>query len=184
MPHSAPLNHHQDRITHQIDAEGVLRLTLNDEGKRNALSEAMLTELQVILDQAAQNAAVRVIVIAALGPAFCAGHDLKEITAARAQSDSGRAFFTKLMDQCAGVMQTIVNHPKPVIAEVEGVATAAGCQLVASCQAHVLRHQGCILAYFVRRRWWRCHAMLRINMPWRCCSPAMSSMRAVQQKSA
>jgi len=133
MPDSKPLNQNQDRITHQIDAEGVLRLTLNDEGKRNALSEAMLTELQVILDQAAQNAAVRVIVIAALGPAFCAGHDLKEITAARAQSDSGRAFFTQLMDQCAGVMQTIVNHPKPVIAEVEGVATAAGCQLVASC---------------------------------------------------
>lgn len=120
-------------VMQEIDANGVLRLTLNDEGKRNALSQAMLGELQSILDQAAVNAAVRVIVIAAIGPAFCAGHDLKEMTAARSNADRGRAFFTRLMASCASVMQSIVNHPKPVIAEVQGVATAAGCQLVASC---------------------------------------------------
>jgi enoyl-CoA hydratase/carnithine racemase len=74
-----------------------------------------------------------VIILAASGPAFCAGHDLKEITAARAQADNGQAYFKALFDACASLMQLIVRNPKPVIAEVAGVATAAGCQLVASC---------------------------------------------------
>jgi enoyl-CoA hydratase/carnithine racemase len=76
---------------------------------------------------------VRVVVLAAKGPAFCAGHDLKEMTAGRSGDDEGNAYFAKVMSMCAGVMQGIVNCPKPVIAEVTGVATAAGCQLVASC---------------------------------------------------
>ncbi|KRO86400.1 MAG: enoyl-CoA hydratase, partial [Rhodobacter sp. BACL10 MAG-121220-bin24] len=79
------------------------------------------------------NPAVRVVILAANGPAFCAGHDLKEMTAGRANPDRGRAYFTKVMAMCSGVMQAIVNCPKPVIAEVTGIATAAGCQLVASC---------------------------------------------------
>lgn len=112
---------------------GVLRLTLNDSARRNALSEEMLETLQATLDQAAKNPEVRVIVLAAEGPAFCAGHDLKEITRARTHDDAGRAFFTDLMARCATVMQSIVNHPKPIIAEITGIATAAGCQLVASC---------------------------------------------------
>jgi len=74
-----------------------------------------------------------VVILAANGPAFCAGHDLKEMTAGRANPDRGRAYFTKVMAMCSGVMQAIVNCPKPVIAEVTGIATAAGCQLVASC---------------------------------------------------
>ena len=115
------------------DNEGVLRLTLNDSGRRNALSENMLRELRAALDQAALDASVRVIVLAATGPAFCAGHDLKEMTRARQSPDGGRAFFAETMAHCSGVMQAIVNNPKPVIAEVGGVATAAGCQLVASC---------------------------------------------------
>jgi enoyl-CoA hydratase/carnithine racemase len=86
-----------------------------------------------VLTNAALDPSVRVIVIAALGPAFCAGHDLKEITAARADENEGQAYFEQLFDTCASVMQLIVNNPKPVIAEVAGVATAAGCQLVASC---------------------------------------------------
>jgi enoyl-CoA hydratase/carnithine racemase len=93
----------------------------------------MLGQLQTALDQAGGDPAVRVIVIAATGPAFCAGHDLKEMTRAREASDGGKAFFVETMATCAQVMQTIVNHPTPVIAEVTGVATAAGCQLVASC---------------------------------------------------
>lgn len=112
---------------------GVLRLTLNDSSRRNALSEQMLDTLQTTLEAAASNPEVRVIVLAATGPAFCAGHDLKEITQARQHDDAGQAFFTRLMAHCATVMQAIVNHPKPVIAEVTGIATAAGCQLVASC---------------------------------------------------
>jgi len=113
--------------------EGILRLTMNDVARRNALSDAMLARLRQALDQAAQDESVRVIVLAANGPAFCAGHDLKEVTAARKAPDRGRAYFTELMASCSGVMQAIVNNPKPVIAEVAGVATAAGCQLVASC---------------------------------------------------
>jgi len=120
-------------IQQDLDATGVLRVTLDDSARRNALSERMLGELQEILDRAASDAQVRVLVIAATGPAFSAGHDLKEITRAREHADAGRAFFEDLMGRCANVMQAIVNNPKPVIAEVTGVATAAGCQLVASC---------------------------------------------------
>lgn len=112
---------------------GIARLTLDDNARRNALSMDMLVQLQSALDQAAGDSAVRVIVIAATGPAFCAGHDLKEMTRARESTDGGEAFFVETMATCARVMQTIVSHSKPVIAEVTGVATAAGCQLVASC---------------------------------------------------
>ncbi len=115
------------------DAQGVLRLTLNDVPRRNALSQALLLQLQSALAEAADNPRTRVIVLAAAGPVFCAGHDLKEVTAARAKADQGRAFFTQLMALCSNVMQAIVQHPLPVIAEVSGMATAAGCQLVASC---------------------------------------------------
>ena len=120
-------------LLRDLDADGVLRLTLNDPARRNALSEAMLTELGTAFAEAARNSAVRVIVLAANGPAFCAGHDLKEMTAGRAAGDRGRAYFTRVLTQCSGVMQGIVTCPKPVIAEVTGIATAAGCQLVASC---------------------------------------------------
>ena len=120
-------------LLRDLDDDGILRLTLNDTGRRNALSEAMLGQLGAAFAEASGDPSVRVIVLAANGPAFCAGHDLKEITAGRAGPDGGRAYFTKIMALCSGVMQAIVNCPKPVIAEVTGIATAAGCQLVASC---------------------------------------------------
>lgn len=113
--------------------DGVLTLRLNNPQRRNALSEAMMATLQEALDEAANNSEARVIVIAANGPAFCAGHDLKELTDGRGAPDEGRAYFTMLMQKCATLMQTIVNHPRPVIADIRGIATAAGCQLVASC---------------------------------------------------
>jgi enoyl-CoA hydratase/carnithine racemase len=113
--------------------DGVLRLTLNDHQRRNALSVDMLSQITDELASAANNTSVRVIVLAASGPVFCAGHDLKEMTTARNQQDGGEAFFEQLFETCASVMQIIVRHPKPIIAEVGGVATAAGCQLVASC---------------------------------------------------
>ena len=116
-----------------LDEKGVLRLTLNDARRRNALSEEMLQLLGQALAEAGQNPAVRVVVLDAIGPAFCAGHDLKQLTAGRAAADGGRAYFAKIMGLCAQVMQAIVACPKPIIAEVAGVATAAGCQLVASC---------------------------------------------------
>lgn len=120
-------------ILSELLDSGVLRLTLNDQARRNALSGAMLKSVAAALSEAAGNEQVRVLVLAANGPAFCAGHDLKEITAARDNDDRGRAAFVALFDLCADVMQAIVAHPKPVIAEVATVATAAGCQLVASC---------------------------------------------------
>ena len=116
-----------------LDDHGILRLTLNDVARRNALSEAMLNRLGAAFADAGRNRAVRVVVLAANGPAFCAGHDLKELTAGRAAPDRGRAYFARIMALCSGVMQGIVACPKPVIAEVTGIATAAGCQLVASC---------------------------------------------------
>ncbi len=115
------------------DADGLRRITLVDAARRNALSMRMMTALAAAIADAGVDASVRVVILAAEGPAFSAGHDLKEITAARTNPDRGRAFFEETMKTCAGLMQAIVRCPKPVIAEVAGVATAAGCQLVASC---------------------------------------------------
>ncbi len=127
----------QDILLRDLDDAGILRLTLNDPARRNALSEAMLGELGRAFAEAGSDPAVRVVILAANGPAFCAGHDLKEMTAGRSGPDRGKAYFTRVMTLCSSVMQAIVNCPKPVIAEVSGVATAAGCQLVASCDLAV-----------------------------------------------
>ena len=116
---------------------GVLRITLVDAKRRNALSLRMIAALADAIAAAAADPAVRVVILAAEGPAFCAGHDLKELTAARANPDRGRAVFAETMTSCAALMTSIVRCPKPVIAEVAGVATAAGCQLVASCDLAV-----------------------------------------------
>ena len=120
-------------LLRDLDQAGILRLTLNDAARRNALSEEMLEQLGAAIAGAGADRAVRVVVMAAVGPAFCAGHDLKQLTAARAAPDGGEAYFTRIMALCSGVMQAITACPKPVIAEVTGIATAAGCQLVASC---------------------------------------------------
>jgi enoyl-CoA hydratase/carnithine racemase len=118
-------------------AGAVLRLTLNRAGARNALSVGLMGALQEALDAAAADKSVRALIISAEGPAFSSGHDLKEMTARRADADKGKAFFAALFAQCSKLMQTVVRHPKPVIAEVQGIATAAGCQLVASCDLAV-----------------------------------------------
>jgi enoyl-CoA hydratase/carnithine racemase len=115
----------------------VLRLTLNRANARNALSAGLMGALQFSLDDAAKDKAVRVIIIAAEGPAFSSGHDLKEMTAQRKTHDKGGAAFAALFAQCSKLMTTIVRHPKPVIAQIQGIATAAGCQLVASCDLAV-----------------------------------------------
>jgi len=121
-----------DNLLLQHTENGVLRLTLNSPGSRNSLSCAMLSALQNAFDAASTNPEVRVIVLAANGPVFCAGHDLKEMTAARANEDKGRAFFESTLAQCAALMQSLTRQPQPVIAEVHALATAAGCQLAAS----------------------------------------------------
>lgn len=113
-------------------SHGVLRLTLNNP-PANALSIASMEALMVALETAGSDPEVRVVILAASGKLFSAGHDLKEMTAHRADPDRGRAFFEKTMRLCADLMLRITHLPKPVIAEVDGLATAAGCQLVASC---------------------------------------------------
>ncbi len=112
--------------------KGVLRLTLHNP-PANALSIALMEALLAELAAAAEDPDVRVVVLSAAGKLFSAGHDLKEMTAHRADPDRGRGFFEKTMRLCADVMLAITHLPKPVIAEVDGLATAAGCQLVASC---------------------------------------------------
>ena len=121
-----------------VDRTGaVLRLTLNRPDARNALSEAMLAALTGAIDNAGRDTGVHVIVLSANGPSFSAGHDLKELTAHRTDADGGKAYFHKIMQDCAAMMQAIVACPKPVIAAVEGISTAAGCQLVATCDLAV-----------------------------------------------
>jgi enoyl-CoA hydratase/carnithine racemase len=112
-------------------------LTLNRPARRNSLSEAMIGELRAALDDIRDDASVRAVVIAANGPAFSAGHDLKELTTHRGDPDRGRAYFAQIMNACSAMMQAIVNLPKPVVAAVQAIATAAGCQLVASCDLAV-----------------------------------------------
>jgi enoyl-CoA hydratase/carnithine racemase len=115
------------------DKGGIAILTLNRPAARNSLSEAMLKSLSDALAAIASERSVRVVILAANGPAFCAGHDLKEIDAHRKDADRGRAYFERIMTLCSQAMQQIVTLPQPVIAAVHATATAAGCQLVASC---------------------------------------------------
>src|SRR5580693_635449 len=119
------------------DIAGVAVLTLNQPQTRNSLSEAMLEALGDALTAIAHDESVRTLVIAANGPAFSAGHDLKELNRRRSDEDRGRAYFKHIMGLCSTVMQQIVMLPQPVIAAVQATATAAGCQLVASCDLAV-----------------------------------------------
>jgi len=120
-------------LLEELIGNGVYRLTLNDAKKRNALSEEMMAKLKSLLTDATDNKSIRVIIIAGNGPAFCSGHDLKQMTAGRDNDDQGLTYFKKVFASCSELMQMIVEHPKPIIAEVSGVAAAAGCQLVACC---------------------------------------------------
>jgi enoyl-CoA hydratase/carnithine racemase len=117
----------------QERTSGVAVLTLNRPEQRNSLNEAMLAGLSECLAAIAQDHAVRAVVIAANGSAFCAGHDLRELTTHRSDADGGRDYFREIMARCSAMMQALVNLPQPTIAAVQGTATAAGCQLVASC---------------------------------------------------
>jgi enoyl-CoA hydratase/carnithine racemase len=118
-----------------IDATAVL--TLDRPRQRNTLSEAVLAVLREELAYLATDRRIRAVVLAATGPIFCAGHDLKEITTHRADADGGRAFTQRLLQSCSALMLAMRQLPQPVIAAVEGVATAAGCQLVATCDLAV-----------------------------------------------
>ena len=117
--------------------KSIFRLTLDDQQNKNALSEKMINLLKKNLDLASSDNSIKVIVISAVGDVFCSGHNLKEITHARENEDQGESYFLDLFNLCSSLMQLIVNCSKPVIAEIDGIATAAGCQLVASCDLAV-----------------------------------------------
>ena len=116
-----------------LNENGVMRFNLNSPENLNALSENMMDLIQNGLDKASLDKNVRVIIISGEGSTFSSGHDLKELKAARKSADKGKKYFLKIMKKCSKMMQTIIKCPKPIIAEVAGTATAAGCQLVASC---------------------------------------------------
>ena len=150
---------------------GVLTITLNRPDTRNALSESLMRALQLTLDEAVDDEATKVIVIAAKGPAFSAGHDLKEMSARRADPDRGLAYYRGVFAQCSHLVQTIVRHPKPVIAQVHALATAAGCQLVASCDLAIASTE----ARF---------ATPGVNIGLFCSTPMVALSRAVPRKAA
>jgi len=127
-------------ILDRTDEGAIARLTLNSPGNLNALSDAMLAELLAEFGRLATDPSIRVVTLSAAGKAFCAGHDLKEMQAARQSEDAGRGYFADLFSRCTAVMTAIRNLPQPVIASPHGIATAAGCQLVASCDMAVAAH--------------------------------------------
>jgi enoyl-CoA hydratase/carnithine racemase len=153
------------------DRGSIAILTLNRPQARNSLSEALLEALSDALSAISHDRAVRVVVIAANGPAFSAGHDLKELNAHRSDEDRGRAYFKRIMSLCSRVMQQIVTLPQPVIAAVHATATAAGCQLVASCDLAIASHA----AKF---------ATPGVNIGLFCSTPMVALSRNVSRKHA
>jgi enoyl-CoA hydratase/carnithine racemase len=148
------------------DREGVTTLTLNRPTQFNSLSEELLTALQTTLDAIAKDASVRVVVMAGAGKAFCSGHDLKQMRA-----NHSKAYMQKLFKQCGKVMMTIVEMPQPVIARIHGIATAAGCQLVAMCDLAVAAEG----ARF---------AVSGVNLGLFCSTPSVALGRAMGRKEA
>jgi enoyl-CoA hydratase/carnithine racemase len=153
-------------VLRERDARGVVRLTLNRPQAFNALSEAMLAALQAELDAVAADATARVVVIASAGRAFCAGHDLKEMRAQPSQ-----AYYERLFAQCGHLMMTIQRLPVPVIARVQGIATAAGCQLVAMCDLAVAETQSRF-------------AVSGVNLGLFCSTPSVALSRNLPRKQA
>lgn len=165
----------QDTTTEPLvlreDDDGVAILTLSSPRSINALSEAMLAALQEALDLIAEDRRIRAVILRGAGDHFCAGHNLKEMTAARSGADGGFQYFQDLFATCSRMMQTIVTLPQPVIAEVSGIATAAGCQLVASCDLAVASQE----ARF---------ATSGVNIGLFCSTPMVALSRNVARKHA
>ena len=151
--------------------KGVLRIIMNNSDQKNPLSENMMNILMDEIKGASSDQSIRVIVLAANGNVFSSGHDLKEITAARESEDSGEIFYKNLFDSCSSLMQLIVNTPQPVIAEVDGVATAAGCQLVASCDLAIASNESKF-------------ATPGVNLGLFCSTPMVALSRNVNKKNA
>jgi len=165
------INTGESILLEELMGNGIFRLTLNDAKRRNALSEEMMAKLKSSLTEASDNKDIRVVIIAGNGPAFCSGHDLKQMTAGRDSDDNGLAYFKKIFSSCSELMQMIVKHPKPIIAEVSGVAAAAGCQLVACCDLAV----AAMSARFITPG---------VNIGLFCSTPMVALSRNVSNKAA
>ena len=163
---SAPTTHRDEPVLFRHDEAGIAWLTMNRPAQRNALSLGLMAALQAEFEAIAKQAAVRVVVLAGAGPGFCAGHDLRELRA-----DPSRRFYERTFSDCSRLMQTIVALPKPVIARVHGIATAAGCQLVATCDLAVAAET----ARF---------ATPGVNIGLFCSTPMVALARAVGRKAA
>lgn len=150
---------------------GVLRLVMNDLKTRNALSENMMSALMTEIKEASIDSGIKVIVMASNGNVFCSGHDLKEINIARDDEDHGSDYFEELFKKCSILMQAIVNCPKPIIAEIDGVATAAGCQLVASCDLAIASNESRF-------------ATPGVNIGLFCSTPMVALSRNISKKNA
>ncbi|PIK57049.1 putative enoyl-CoA hydratase domain-containing protein 3, mitochondrial-like [Apostichopus japonicus] len=165
---SAPAANATKQYTLMTQKDGVRRIHLNDPKKRNALSLAMLHSLKndLLKETAGDEEEVRIIIISGEGPVFCAGHDLKELT-----SETGRKYHTEIFDACTDVMLLVQDMPVPVIAQVAGLATAAGCQLVASCDIAVVSEKSRF-------------ATPGVNVGLFCSTPGVALGRAVPRKIA
>ena len=160
-----------DALLIRHDAGSIARLTLNAPLSLNALSDAMLAALAAELTALATDATIRIVILQGAGKAFCAGHHLREMQAGRAHADQGRAYFADLFQRCAAVMQMIPALPQPVIAQVQGIATSAGCQLVAACDLAVAANT----ARF---------AVSGVNLGLFCSTPSVALSRNVGRKAA
>lgn len=155
----------------RADRDGIAVLTLNAPRSLNALSEAMLTALSGALDEIAEDRTVKAVILRSGGTHFCAGHNLKEMTARRADPDGGFQYFQDLFATCSAMMLRIVRLPQPVIAEVRGIATAAGCQLVATCDLAVAAEDATF-------------ATSGVNIGLFCSTPMVALCRNVSRKHA
>jgi len=163
------------------DKDAIATLTMNTPNTLNALSDAMSAAMQAEFDALATDSSIRAIVLKGEGKAFCAGHNLKEMTQGRQAEDGGQAYFTDLFARCSKMMTTIPRLPQPVIAEVHGIATAAGCQLVASCDMAIAAEgtrfgvNGVNIGLFGPHPWSPCPETSREKKPLNCFQPASSS---------
>ena len=149
----------------------VLHLTLNDQKHQNTLSDEMISELDKKFKEASQDKHVKVIILSSTGKVFCAGHNLKDLNSKRLDLDNGKSYYAKIFRSCSLLMMNIVQNPKPVIAAIDGIATAAGCQLIASCD----------LAYASDRAKF---ATPGVNIGLFCSTPMVALSRSVSKKSA
>jgi enoyl-CoA hydratase/carnithine racemase len=156
----------QSLLTSELVEPGLIRLTLNRPAQYNALSESLLTELQMALEKIAKDATVRVVIVSASGKAFCAGHDLKQM-----MEEPSLGYYQSLFAQCTKFMMSLQKMPQVFIAQVQGVATAAGCQLVAMCDLAVASDQ----AQF---------AVSGINLGLFCSTPSVALSRNMSRKQA